>query len=236
MNKTNNKNSVTTVIVRKPKKQGANSDKRRFLTESTSMVPRQLGFNFPRRLAVTHRYVDQTAITSTSGVMANYRFRTNGLFDPNHTAAGHQPSYYDNLTAIYDHWVVLRSHIKLTAFPASTITIPIAFGVAINDDTSTANTSYVAYRESSFCKLNYFAPANALPKTLEMEWSSRAVFNGDPLGNPDLWGSVSADPSEEQIFNVFVQAVDQIATAAIQLVAEITYETVWFELKDLVVS
>lgn len=201
-----------------------------------SLLRVHIGTGFPRQLCVRHKYADETTLTSTLGVMANYRFRTNGMFDPNHTSTGHQPSYYDVLAGVYDHWIITKSTISITMFPTTTVVTPYAFGLAINDDTSTLNTSYVAYSESSFCKVKYIAVGNVAPKVLTMTWNSPLVFAGETLGNPELWGSVASDPTEEQIFNVFLQAVDQVSTATTLFVAHIEYEAMWFELKDLVVS
>lgn len=199
-------------------------------------VPRihRLGMGFPKQLEVVHKYVDEFTLTSTSGVMANYRFRATGMFDPNHTAAGHQPSYYDVFSEVYDHWIVTQALIELTILPPTTASTPSAIGIATNDDTTTGPTSFVAYEESSDCKVTFFTPDSGSPSKLSLMYRLNDTFPFD--SSRGFWGSVAADPSEETIFNVFLQAVDQTNTAAAFIVAKITYTAVWFELKDLVVS
>jgi len=194
------------------------------------------GFGFPSQLAMKHKYVDEFTLTSALGVMANYRFRASGMFDPNHTAAGHQPSYFDTMMSVYDHWVVTQAIISLVAIPTSALASPTAFGIAINDDTTTVPASFVAYEESSSTKVNYLPIQDASVRRLTLKYDPREIFPGDPLDNRGLWGGIASDPGEETIFNVFLQAVDQVSTAACFIVAKITYTCVWFELKDLTIS
>jgi hypothetical protein len=198
-------------------------------------APVYLGLGFPPQLGVTHKYVDEFTLTSALGIMANYRFRASGMFDPNHTAAGHQPSYYDNLTAIYDHWVVTRSTLEIVAIPTSTPAGPTAFGVALNDDTTTVPTSFVAYEESSDVKVNYLTAEPGSVKRVSIVYNPNIIWPGH-VNNRAFWGDAVTDPAEETIFNVFLQAVDQVSTVACFCVAKVTYEVLWFELKDLVVS
>lgn len=193
-----------------------------------------LGRAFPPFLQVQHKYVDEFTLTSTLGVMANYRFRATGMFDPNHTAAGHQPSYYDVLSEVYDHWIVTQCTIELTILPPSAASTPSAIGVAQNDDTITGPTSFVAYEESAKVKVVYFTPEAGLPSRTSMTYSLADTFPFD--SSRGLWGAVGVDPTEETIFNVFLQSVDQTSTAAAFIVAKLTYTAVWFELKDLVGS
>jgi hypothetical protein len=200
------------------------------------MVKFSPGFGFPSQLLMKHKYLDEFTLTSTLGVMANYRFRASGMFDPNHTAAGHQPSYFDTMMSIYDHWLVTESVIDLVVVPTSALASPTAFGIAINDDTTTGPSSFVAYEESSSTKVNYLAIQDSSVGRLTLKYRPQDVFPGDPLDNSGLWGGIASDPGEETIFNVFLQAVDQTSSASCFIVAKITYTCVWFELKDLVIS
>lgn len=207
-------------------------------SQRKSVVPTvKLGVGFPKQLAVTMKYVEEFTLTGALGVMANYRFRASGLFDPNHTGVGHQPGYFDNLTAIYDNWVVVGSTIEMTFIPTVSPAVPAAFGVALNDDTTTVPTSYVSYDEgNSNVKVGYLTIESGDVKKLRISYNPKAIFPLFATGNPGFWGSATADPGQETIFNVFLQSVDQVASAACYCVARITYDTLWFELKDIVIS
>lgn len=68
-------------------------------------IPR---WGFPRRLYIAHKYVDLVSVSSTAGVVGSYFFKCNGMFDPNTTGTGHQPMYFDNCGAIYNHYTVVK--------------------------------------------------------------------------------------------------------------------------------
>jgi hypothetical protein len=196
-------------------------------------IPMNLGIGFPEQVTMTHKYVDEFTLTSALGVMANYRFRATGMFDPNHTAAGHQPAYFDTMSSIYDNWVVQSSVIDLLFVPTSALSAPMAIGVALNDDVTTIPTTFVQYEESSHVNVNYIPIQDASPRRLRVTYRSKNVFPF-PVGGE--WGSATADPGVEVIFNAFLQAVDQVSSVACFCVAKVSYTAVWFELKDLTTS
>jgi len=80
-------------------------------------IPRPVintGAGFPQKMVMTHKYCDKVQLTSTLGVITNYLFSTNGLYDPNITGTGHQPAYFDQMTPIYNNYTVIMSRIKVT--------------------------------------------------------------------------------------------------------------------------
>jgi len=218
---------------KKTKKTGKKNYKKSIVSHR---VMGSLGNGFPNKLQFTHKYSDDIQITSTSGVMANYRFRTNGIADLNQTGGGHQPSYFDVINGIYDHWVVIGSRLEVTFIPNSLLNAAAAFGIAINDDNSTLATDFVHYSENSNCKVKYLSFDANEPKKLTMNWSAKKAFGGSIMNNSNLQGSNTTDPAEQQIFNVFLQAVDQTSTVSLRMVARMTLIVVWSELTDMVQS
>lgn len=222
------------------------SAKRTFKKRTTFKVPKKaalynntlgkLGVGFPKKLQFTHKYMDSTTLTSTLGVMANYRIRTNGLLDPNATAAGHGCSYYNSLKLLYDKWLVIGSKIDVMFIPQSTALAGMACGLAINDNLSTTPLTYVQYGEASNCKVKYLSTGAVVPSKLTMNWSARKAFGGSLMSNNELSGDVLNDPVEQQIFNIFLQATDQASTVSVNIVIRVTYIAIWYELLDLVTS
>jgi len=196
-------------------------------------VPLNMGLGFPDQLVMKHKYVDEFTLTAALGVMANYRFRATGMFDPNHTSTGHQPSYFDTLTSIYDNYVINESVIELTCIPSSALASATAFGVALNDDVTTVPTTFMQYEESSKVNVNYIPIQDASVRKIRFSYRSVQEL---PFRVGGEFGTASADPSIEWIFNVFLQAVDQVSSAACLCVAKVTYTAHWFKLKDLTVS
>jgi len=212
-----------------------NVKKKTSKSKGKMIIPR-FGVGFPTQLFMSHKYVDEFTLTAALGVMANYRFRASGMFDPNHTAAGHQPSYFDTMMGIYDHWIVLSSEIELTLIPTTNPGTPTAFGIALNDDVATVATSFTQYEEDNQVKVNYLSYVPSTVARLRLSYDAKRVFAGDPMDNRGLWGGIASDPGEETIFNVFLQAVDMVSSASCFCVARVTYNVIWFELKDLTVS
>lgn len=52
---------------------------------------------------------------ATSTVAVKHTYRLNSVFDPYYTAGGHQPRYYDQYTAMYEKYRVLRTHVSIVA-------------------------------------------------------------------------------------------------------------------------
>jgi hypothetical protein len=181
-----------------------------------------------------HKYVDEFTLAGALGVMGNYRFRATGMFDPNHTAGGHQPAYFDILNQVYDYWIVNSSTIEIMVVPNGAGIIPLAVGIALNDDLTTVPTSFTAYEESTLVKVNYLVPEAARPAVINLDYSMNRSF---PTGNHrGLWGTSAADPVEEMVFNVFLQSVDLTSSASAFIVAKVIYDVTWFKLRDLVTS
>ena len=55
-------------------------------------------------------YTDTILLSSTGSVAFNtHTFRANSVFDPDWTGAGHQPTRFDQLAALYQRYEVLKS-------------------------------------------------------------------------------------------------------------------------------
>lgn len=111
--------------VRRYKKRTSKRAPKKYVRRGTKRTRRPMTKvlnGFPNNLTVRHRYVDHVFIPTT-GIAFNtgaYAFRPNSMFDPNSTGAGHQPANRDDFAAIYSHYTVLSSKIKVT-FPPSTV-------------------------------------------------------------------------------------------------------------------
>ncbi len=98
---------------------------------------------FPMRWDTKLVYGVNVTLTTAGSVALGtyYRFRLNSLYDPDVTGTGHQPYQYDQLTAIYQNYIVKGCYVDLT------FTDPTADGVWVgwswhssdssNDDPST---------------------------------------------------------------------------------------------------
>lgn len=202
-------------------------------------VPRNVGtrlgvaMGFPKKLKFKHKYVDQLTITSTAGIQQNYFFSCNGMYDPDITGIGHQPLYFDQIDAIYNHYHVIGSKIRFTVIPVgTTATVPHAILVYIDDD-STATAGMPALMEQPGTITKYCAGGiNPDKLYITKKWSAKKAF-GNVMANDQLQGDAAANPSEQQYYHFALRAVDNISTVSVNVLVEIEYIAIWNERREI---
>lgn len=214
---------------------------RRLSRDTNWRIPRNytsvnFGQGFPKQARMSMRYWDNITVSSTTGSVGLWNFRANDVYDPNATGTGHQPMYFDQMMAIYNHFVVVGS--KISVFPSygGANTTPYAMVIMFNDDlTSPSLSSLFAAIENSKSKFVINAP-QADGKMLSMGYSARSTFGGDPLAMSQLQGTASASPSETSVFTIAMQPSDLASTLDVYVQVLIEYEVVFRELKDIATS
>lgn len=214
------------------KRSRATTSSRKPTYQTASMV-RFSGYGFPEKLQVKHRYFEYTALAAAAGSKQVSQYRCNGMYDPNHSGTGHQPLYFDQLAAVYDHFTVLRSYLKLTVSTSSSN--PQQVVVYINDDTTVTPSSIETCAEQSTAKYCVISNATA-SKTFYIPWDAKRTFGGSILANDNLQGTAAADPVEQSLFTIAAQAVDVAQPTSVLMNVEIVYTAVWDELKDIASS
>jgi len=199
-----------------------------------SMVTAGLGF--PKKMQMTHKYQGSVPLAGISGAFVSWNFSANSLYDPDQTGVGHQPLYFDQMSALYDHYCVIGSKISINIIPTNGSYGSAAMGVFINDDTSVTPTSFPAAIEQSLGTHRYIAYNNTKPIRFTAKWSAKKVFGKDVLANTELQGTPSSSPTDQQFFTLWSQSIDGVTTAQFWAEVVITYIAVWKELKDVAQS
>lgn len=192
-----------------------------------------LGDGLPKRMMLRQHYIQNYNITSTSGVPAVYKWATNGLFDPDVSGGGHQPYYFDQMAALYNHYTVIGSKITIIVSPDTTATDSFVAGVYINDDTTTTPISLNEFMETTKSKFKVANQAQGSPLVFSSKWSAKKTFGGSVLANSALRGTTSSNPSETSVYNFFLSAMDSASTVAVSFIARVDYIVQWSELKDI---
>lgn len=195
-----------------------------------------LGTGFPSTTKITHKYADLSSLTSTTGSTVTYVFSCNGMYDPNITGTGHQPMYFDQMSALYDHYTVIGSRLKISWLPeAITGNDRAVCGVFVNDDTSTTPT-ILGLIEQNSSKVLYFSPTSSGEQILYSYWSPKKTFGIDQVtGLSNFQGTSSSNPTEQSTWTLFYQNV-AAATSTVFFQVEIEYIAMWTELKDVATS
>ena len=207
-----------------------------------SRVPRwrkavNTGIGFPKKVTMTHKYCEIVPLTSNASAMVNYQWHCNGMFKPNYTGTGHQPMFFDQMTALYDHYTVIGSKIvvKVTPYDTTAGQKTAYVGLFINDDPTVTPTAVNEICEQGSGSLVTMAPYPTNPLVLSKKWSAKKTFGGTVMSNNALQGSATSNPSENQLFTLVYSTVGgSVQTIAIEVMIE--YIAVWTEIRDLASS
>jgi hypothetical protein len=184
----------------------------------------------PPMLRVRMKYVSYVDLSSGVTAAVNV-YSANGLYDPDITGTGHQPRGFDQLIALYDHYVVLESKCR-AEFLASGQRPYV--GVQLQA-TSTPQTDYIDYAEQARCEHSvgpYYVTYGGITDTRKHEMKFVATqFMGipDPITSTKLQGSISANPTDGAFFHVFMQHYDGSTAASITAVVTLEYDAVFIE-------
>lgn len=185
---------------------------------------------FPKKLRFVHKYVESLAFTAGSASDVR-QFSCNGLYDPNISGTGHQPLYFDQLSAIYNHYTVFKSTCTYLVVLTST---PCLVSHYIEDDTSISTGSQSA--EMSTSTVTTHSNLAVRPTRLTRTWVGKQFFGGNLFDNDQLGGTPSANPVEQMYFTFNVTAIDGVTIPSYSVLVEVLYEAVWDELKTIAQS
>jgi len=196
-----------------------------------------VGLGFPKKMTMCHKYNEIITHTSSTGVATFYKFNCNGMYDPNNTSVGHQPYYYDQMSAIYDHYTVIGSKITIKVVPTSVPAVSFMVSLSQNDDaTQTNNTIDGTAEQSNATSFIFPAGSTDTVKVLVNKWSAKKTFGGSILGNDNLQGTATSNPTEITLWSLGLRALDGVSTIQCYFDVKIEYIAVWDELRDIAQS
>jgi len=191
-----------------------------------------MGLGFPSKVTQTHKYVEGFLVSPTAGAMATYNFNANGMYDPNRTGTGHQPMYFDQMMALYDHYVVTKARITVTICPAAQSNVVLHAGLFENDDGSTTPSSVEYIAEQTSGSTRHIGANSTDPVKLTKTYRPKKIWGASPLSMAAQQGSAAANPTEETVWTLAIQNVTTGATTACWVSVSIVYDCVWTEVKD----
>lgn len=183
---------------------------------------------FPLKMMMTHEYDEFFTMTGTTGALATYQFKVNGMFDPNHTSTGIQPLYFDQMTPIYNHYVVFRS----TCTFEFVNDVPAHVAVYVDDDATLVSGVRTALTQSTGKGGIYPVPTTASHK-LHLGWDAKRYFGGDIYDNSNLKGYINTDPNELSYFSILATASAAAGTLNMSVRVKILYHAVWMEVRSI---
>jgi len=222
----------TTLAVKRLKSGTSGRQSRRsYQRTNITNIPRSVSAGFPQFFKCSHKYVAQVQLVGTTGTTAANRFIANGMYDPDFTGGGHQPSYFDTLSAVYQHWVVLASNIRVRFTPQ--VAAQGVIGITITDGAAIPTTA-VNYMEQPQTTWTTVAQNSAYSPVLTLGYRPKRQFGFKPYGDPNMEGSSSSGPAETSEFVVWAaDGTGGAVTFTTCCTVEIDYLAMWFELKSI---
>jgi hypothetical protein len=181
-------------------------------------------------------YNEQFTAAPSAGSSDGYVISIQSLYDPRFASGGHQPQFFDQISALWTYFVVKKVRIRLTCSPdndpitsgtsSNNVYQPAAIIAPFNSTTGTrpsAAASDMLEWPGAVSKpmMTSGMPATVMleidiPKFFKIPWR---IFRG----NPAFWGTNGGNPSTMVIF-AFVGACTQGSGAPLPVLCQATIE------------
>lgn len=206
-------------------------------------------FTTPLFAATTRRrgqlyYEKNLAVTApVTGLASGYVFSCNGAYDPNITGTGHQPMGFDQMMLLYNQFTVTQSTITITFAPIATLITRAALvllpsTVVPTDPTQLMENGLIV---STVFDVLGTSILTRLPK-LTLSCDIKRYFgrrsDAELKDDPNLYGTVSANPSEQVYFAFVVWQLnpDGTNTTVVDFDVLLSYDIMYWEPKKLAPS
>jgi len=227
--------SVTTVTTVKKGKATAKSASKSVISRRFAKV--SLGNGFPDKIRTTMRYFEYNNGTASAGTVGGFFFKANGIYDPRSALGGHQPLGYDQLTPIYNHWIVNASRIKCTFSTrdeVDDVVHPVVVGIYDDDDGSNSLDYHALAEGSPRSRLKQLTTNND-NVVIYSSWKNTRTFGPATMSDPTQRGSITADPTETHQWYIWWYNIGN-TSHLVNVLIDVEYDVTFFERKDLATS
>lgn len=195
-----------------------------------------MGSGFPKMLRTKLHYVDNDNIVTSvaAGTTGTYQYVINGMYDFDYTGTGHQPFYFDQYSALYNHYCVVGA--KITVAFTNPGNSDIVVGGYINDDVAIQASTLNMFCEEPYSQWKVIPPNQEKPVYLTWKWSAKKFFTGrasSVLADTELQGTGSGNPSEQSILSLFYRNHDVTSTTSVKWTIRAEFTVIWKELRDI---
>lgn len=197
----------------------------------------------PRTKLLRLKYVETTNFNPGVGTLGSHIFRANSCYDPFQSATGHQPLGWDQVTPLYNHYVVVGSKVKCTFMPATTTSgvssDPLYCGIFLSDDLTFSTDPNVLIEQGKtnyrLMNTNQTSPGKAI---VRQTFSAKRFFNVTNVKDniTRIGAGVGANPSEEAYYVIWAAAPLSGDPPLINVTVELEYLVLMGEPKELAQS
>lgn len=189
---------------------------------------------FPTNYVCQLRYSQVFPIAYSTGAWGHQSFRLNSLFDPDYSGVGHQPRGFDELTYIYQQYMVTGCKVKLKFWQTSSNDTYVGFTTRKDNTVPTIFEDWTEGRYGSSKVIK--ADDNRVHfKTFYL--SMRNFFGKRPqLIDEEARAEYTSNPTEMCNFVIGVNDIGLIASGSIRCEIELVYDAVFTKRKYLASS
>lgn len=180
------------------------------------------------KVKVVMKYADTLNMNPAAASADYYVFSANGLYNPNITGIGtHQPRGYDQVMALYDHYVTIYAKIRVDF--ANLSAVPLVVGIASSDTTTSRSiTGYMESRDVNYKILD--AVGGNSRATIQVGLSvAKFLGRSKILSDPECKGTSLSNPIEGAFFHLFCFAPDGSDPSGCTAIASLEYTTMFIE-------
>lgn len=153
------------------------------------------------------RYFTTDVLNASSTAPAILLYRANSVYDPEYATGGHQPMTYDEWMAVYNHYCVIGSRIRVEVVqPNITNVNPGVIGVILTPTAATLPSDLSSVVEQNDTRGVQLANpfTNSRRMIFTCNYSARKFFGARfSPSNPDFYAKDGANPTEDVFFQVF---------------------------------
>lgn len=186
---------------------------------------------------VTLRYATRFLMDpGAAGTAATYNFAANGMYDPDITGVGHQPRGFDQVMALYDHYIVEEACMEVWASPSDlNNAIFLTLGVRDQVNTSVDFKDHIENRVST-CRSVSGTQGGRTPGYLKLSVKP-SEFLGLGKTDAELRGNIASNAGDLVAFNLAAFPLSGgVDSNAVQCIVKITYKARLMEPKEPVSS
>jgi len=185
----------------------------------------------PTRFINKMKYVDIVAWSAASAdVPQVHVFNASSIYDPNYTATGHQPMGYDELSPLYNHWVVLGSKITVKFSQPNGPGINALAKCGIHGSSVvTPLTDCTTMQEQGQSKWVTLGRESNQEGVVTLYYDPHKHMGyKDPMDSDNLQGAIATNPIDNWFFHIWTcNAYPGVAQQQVLATVQIEYTVAW---------
>lgn len=199
------------------------------------------GSLLPQRASTILKYSQRMTATSTTGVMYEYQFKINSVFDPDYTGGGHQPLGHDQLYTFYNRYRVDSVDAKVVFHKSTDSCVAVVGLLGKNGvDTQAASGLAALIEQSQFkYKTTSYGIGASNPITLKRHLDCAQItgVTKEKYRTDDVYQAImGSSPSEEIMLDILMVDLAEASTLSGFFEIELHYNVTFYDPKNLAQS